>query len=301
MKIHIYTDIEVLFGRACRVWMKVLLAAGHEVEYIDLGMENTSPLPDLGPCDVNLLVAGIYAFSRFNTWGLPSHGKNVLWMFDPLTRNPESAMHGPKSVLFDALASQLDAVIAMDASIESYLHAHHPKLATCRIPYLISEQHIEVPQAESARSADVILLGGKSPHRERAQALFEASAVRAEFLWSGVWGAERDARRRNARISLNIHAESKHTYFDQFRALDTWAAGTVVLTETSAGLAAFGIEPGIHLAMAELEDFPDVCAALLSDVEKRQRMVRASQALLREQFSARRWEKDMLAVLQNLS
>lgn len=281
--------------------MNMLLAAGHEVEYIDLGLENNRPLPDVGPCDVNLLVAGIYAFSRFNTWGLPRHGKNVLWMFDPLTRNPQSAMHGHKSALFDALAPRLDAVIAMDAPIESYLHTHHPGLATCRIPYLIAEQHIDVPQVESARNADVILLGGKSPHREHAQALFDASTVRAEFLWSGVWGAERDARRRNTRISLNIHAESEHTYFDQFRALDTWAAGTVVLTETCTGLAAFGVEPGVHLAMAELEDLPGVCAELLADATQRQRMVTASQALLREQFSVQRWEKDMLAVLQNLS
>ncbi len=29
MKIHVYTDIATLFGHACRVWMDVLLQAGH--------------------------------------------------------------------------------------------------------------------------------------------------------------------------------------------------------------------------------------------------------------------------------
>jgi len=32
VKIHIYTDIANLFGQACRVWMDVVLAAGHKAE-----------------------------------------------------------------------------------------------------------------------------------------------------------------------------------------------------------------------------------------------------------------------------
>lgn len=48
MKVHIYTDIDTLFGRASRVWVDTLL------------------------------VAGIYALPRFAKHGLPRHGKHVL-------------------------------------------------------------------------------------------------------------------------------------------------------------------------------------------------------------------------------
>ena len=37
MKVHVYTDIDTLSGRASRLWMDTLLEAGHEVEFIDMG------------------------------------------------------------------------------------------------------------------------------------------------------------------------------------------------------------------------------------------------------------------------
>jgi len=80
-------------------------------------MGNDEPLPKVGPSDANLLVAGIYATARFKKWGLPGPGKNVLWMFDPLTHQQDAVAHNHKSADFDAIAPQLDAVIAMDTSI----------------------------------------------------------------------------------------------------------------------------------------------------------------------------------------
>ena len=121
MKVHIYTDIDTLFGRACRIWMDVLLSAGHEVETIDLGTSTSAPLPNLGHSDVNLLICGIYAFERFGQHGLPKGDKNILWMLDPLTSDSAANVHNYKAGLFDAFANQLNAVIAMDAPIESYL------------------------------------------------------------------------------------------------------------------------------------------------------------------------------------
>lgn len=300
MRIHIYTDIANLFGQACRVWMNVLVDAGHEVELIDIGMGNDHALPDVGHSDVNLLVTGIYALARFKTWGLPRHGKNIMWMFDPLTRQEEAVMHGFKATAFDAIASGLDAVIAMDASIAGYLQRHHPRLQTMQIPYLVAEKKISVPLPESARVGHVLFMGGKTTRREAAEASFHASGISAEFAWAGVWGAARDDKRRRSRISLNIHADPAHTYLDQFRTLEAWAAGTVVVTETTDGLAPWGIETGVHLAMADLAALPEVCAALLSDAAQRARMTQAAQALLRSQFSPERWQRDMLSAVTQI-
>lgn len=298
MKIHIYTDIANLFGQACRIWMDVLLEAGHDVELVDLGMGNEQPLPEVGPSDVNLLVTGIYALARFKTWGMPRHGKNIMWMFDPLTRQEEAVMHGYKATAFDAIASGLDAVIAMDASIAQYLQRHHPRLLTLQIPYLIPERKINPPLAESERTGHIIFMGGNTVRRAAAEESFKANGTPAEFVWAGVWGPARDEKRRRSRISLNIHADPAHTYFDQFRTLEAWAAGTVVVTETTDGMETWGIVPGIHLAMADLPSLPEVCAELLADAEKRAQMTHAAQNLLRSQFSPDRWRRDMLSALE---
>ena len=300
LKIHIYTDIDTLFGRACRTWMDVLLDSGHEVEYVDLGTDKDSPLPDAGIADVNLLVAGIYAFERFGKHGLP-RGKNLLWMLDPLTRNPEAAVHGYKAKLFDAFAPQLDAVLAMDQPIEDYLHQHYPALAVSQLPYLIAEKHIHTPEPESARTCDVLFMGHVSPPREEAEALFKASDVSAEFVWGGLWGKAREERLRHARISLTIHADTQHTYFDQFRTLEVWAAGTVMVSQTTDGLAAHSIKAGEHLAMADLSHLPALCQSLLNDAAKQQAMTAAAQTLLRQQFSVQRWRKHMLDTVNRIA
>lgn len=301
MKIHIYTDIAGLFGQACRVWMTVLVDAGHETELVDMGMATDKPMPAVGSADVNLIVAGIYAFDRFRAWGLPAQGKNVLWMFDPLTQHRDAAIHAHKSVAFDAIAAQFDAVIAMDASIASYVRSYHPKLATLQIPYLVACTAITTPLAESDRSLDVLFLGGKTARRAAVQEAFNGGHMHSEFVWTGLWGEARDEKRRRSRINLNIHADQAHTYFDQFRTLEAWAAGTVVMTETTDGLEPWGIVPGIHLAMARLTDLPEVCAELLADATKRAQMTGAAQDLLQAQFSPQRWRQDMLSVLENIA
>lgn len=303
LKIHIYTDIDTLFGNASRLWMDVLVEAGHDVEFIDLGTSTDAPLPDVGHCDVNLLIAGIYALPRFAVQGLPRNGKHVLWMFDPLTKNARATVHRYKTDLFDVIAPGLHAVLAMDSSIARYLAQHFPALATCQLPYMVAGKHMRTPLPEAQRNRDIIMLGGDTPRRRDAEQYFvnTAPALKAEFVWSGLWGAARDACRAGARINLNIHADPEHTYFDQFRTFESWAAGTAVVSDIFEGGEDFGIEPGVHLVMADLKDMPLACADLLADVPRRQAMVQASQQLLRERFSPAAWQSRMLAMLENVA
>jgi hypothetical protein len=303
LRIHLYTDIDTLFGRAVRLWMDVLLQAGHEVEFIDLGTSTEAALPDVGPCDINLLIAGIYAFPRFARRGLPRHGKHVLWMFDPLTRNASATVHHYKAELFDAIAPGLHAVMAMDASIERYLAQHFPALSTFRLPYLIADKHLRAPLPEADRTRDIVMLGGDTARRREAESLFRSSPIplKAEFIWSGLWGAARDACRAGSRISLNVHADSELRYFDQFRTFEAWAAGTAVVSDSFEGWEDFGIVPGLHMVMAELEDLPQACAEVLADVPRREAMVRASQALLRERFSPAAWRGRMLEMMESIA
>ncbi len=286
LKIHVYTDIDTLFGRACRLWVDVLLAAGHDVEFIDLGMDTQDPLPDVGLADLNLLVVGIYAFARFGRHGLP-RGKNILWMLDPLTRDPAAAVHGHKAALFDAFAPQL--------------RRHHPAMAVSQLPYLIADKHIRPPQPEAARAGGVVFIGHPSSPREEAEVLFRQQSVPADFVWAGLWGRERERRVQQARIVLAIHADPEHTYFDQFRILEAWAAGTPVACETTGALALHGIHAGEHLAAAELASLPALCRTLQDDVEPREALAAAGQALLRREFSVARWRTQMLAAIDGLA
>jgi hypothetical protein len=303
LKVHLYTDIDTLFGRATRVWMDVLLQAGHEVEFIDLGYSTDAPLPEVGPCDLNLLVAGIYALPRFAKQGLPRHGKHALWMFDPLTRDASATVHRHKADLFDAIAPGLHAVMAMDAPMERYLKQHFPALPGFRLPYLVADKDVRAPLPEAQRTRGIVMLGGDTPRRREAERLFLAGTapLNAEFIWRGLWGAARDACRAGARIGLNVHADNELHYFDQFRSFETWAAGTAVVSDRFEGWEDFGIQPGVHLVMADLKDLPQACAELLADVPRREAMVRASQQLLRERFSPEAWRSRMLAMVDSVA
>jgi len=303
LRIHLYTDIDTLFGRAVRLWMEVLLQAGHEVEFIDMGNSTEAPLPEVGPSDINLLVAGIYALPRFARHGLPRHGRHVLWMFDPLTRNASATVHRHKAELFDAIAPGLHAVMAMDAAMERYLAQYFPSLTSLRLPYLVADKHVRAPLPEADRTRDIVMLGGDTARRREAERLFLAGAnpLKAEFIWSGLWGAARDACRVGARINLNVHADPELRYFDQFRTFEAWAAGTAVVSDSFEGWEDFGIVPGVHMVMAELEDLPRACAELLADVPRREAMVKASQTLLRERFSPTAWQGRMLAMIESMA
>jgi hypothetical protein len=299
--IHIHTDLDSLFGRACRLWMELLLAAGHEVELVNLGTDEDRPPPDLGPCDINLLIVGVYAMRRFGRFGLPRHGKHLLWMFDPLTRDDLATVHRHKTGLFDAIAPRLNAVMAMDAAIEAYVKRHFPALPVFRLPYLIAERFIRPPQPDSARRRDVLMLGGDTPRRREAEAFFLAAGrPPAEFVWTGLWGQARDDCRAESRISLNIHADQRHNYFDQFRAFETWAMGTAVISDPFGDGAEFGLEAGKHLEIALPAAMPAACAALLADNPRRDAMVAAAQTLLRERFTPAVWSDRMLAMIESL-
>ncbi|MDB5967484.1 MAG: hypothetical protein JWQ72_3984, partial [Polaromonas sp.] len=246
----------------------------------------------------------IYAFERFGRQGLPKLGKHILWMFDPLTANPAATMHRHKTELFEAIAPQLHAVLAMDASIGQHVRQRFPELPVFRLPYLIAERLICQPLPEPSRERGIIMLGGDSPHRRQAERVFKAAAgpaAKAEFIWRGMWGKARDGYRAGSRISLNIHADPAHTYFDQFRTFETWAMGTAVVSETCADLEAFGIEPGVHLAMGALPDLPAACEALMADVKRREAMVAAAQALLRARFTVPAWQATMVDILHQVA
>jgi hypothetical protein len=282
--------------------MDTLLDAGHDVEFIDLGTNTDAPLPNVGAADVNLLVAGIYALPRFAKHGLPRHGKHVLWMFDPLTKN-EASVHRHKAGLFDALAPDLHAVMAMDSSIERYVAQHFRRLppSTCPIWWpanTCGRRFLKRSETGASSCWAATRPGGAKP---RSTFSPRRAPLDAEFIWSGMWGAARDACRAGSRISLSIHADAEHTYFDQFRAFETWALGTAVVSDHFEGWESFGIEPGVHMAMAAPEDMPLVCAELLADVPRREAMVQASQQLLRERFSPAAWQGRMLSMIESVA
>jgi hypothetical protein len=211
-------------------------------------------------------------------------------------------VHHPKTLMFDAIAPQLHGVMGMNRAISNYVKRYFPTLAAFELPYLISEKHMRVPLADAARTRQVLMLGSDTPRRRQAEQAFRSSpaSLEADFIWTNLWGLERDNCRAQSRLSLQIHADAQHTYFDQFRAFETWAAGTPVVSDHFEGWEEFGLEPGRHLVTADVRDLPSLCQELLADAPRRDAMAADCQILLRERFSPAAWRDRMVAMAEEI-
>lgn len=298
MKIHLYTDVHSLFGDVAMAWLQVLDGAGHDVEYIDLGIDPALPLPAVGPCDVNLVVGGLLAADRFTRHGMPAHGKTVWCLYDPLTHD-DASPHRSKAAQFEPLIPRLHAVAAMDGHIAGFLKRHHPGVKVLRIPYVLADARIAAPLPDAGKTIDVLFMGQPSARRREVEQHFRKAGVALQFIEGRVWGKARDTMRRASRIILSIQIDATNAYLDQFRAVDGWAAGAVVVAEPSGDLHEHGIVNGVHLMTATPEGMSALCRDLLADAPRREALIRAGQALARERFAVSRWRGEMLAAVES--
>jgi len=318
LRIAIYTCLSPLFGRFCHSWESILGGLGHEVTVIELPMNWKKPLPSQEKADVNLFVGGGSMLWMLMTHGFPGVGKNVVWMFEPVLKRNTLAQIGTKILrrlkaiigmeakdfhygkikVMDEIGHRFDAIIGMNALITSYVQKYLPGIPTIEIPYTIDPKDIISPIPEAERKIDVLQLGRHSPRRKRAEKLFNQKGVEARFIYGGLYNEDRYKVIPQAKISLQIHG-GKPFYFSQHRIFEAWAAGSLVLSEPFSPKLD-GVEAGIHLIVADLENFPDVCTRLLADREKRNEIVNASQALLKSSFVPNKWSDSLIGFLTSV-
>src|SRR5215211_5211024 len=112
MRITIYPCTPALFGRVSESWARELSAIGHEVTLIPTPRDK--PLRAAGAADLNLFIAGVFLLESIARHGFPPMGRNLLWMFDPLTDDPAAVDHVAKAAVFERIAHGLHGVIGMN-------------------------------------------------------------------------------------------------------------------------------------------------------------------------------------------
>jgi glycosyltransferase involved in cell wall biosynthesis len=138
---------------------------------------------------------------------------------------------------------------------------------------------------EGARDVDVVVLGSGLDWRSRRstatmRTLDELGTART-ITANGVWGLERDALLRRARVVLDVHRIPGN--FTGLRLLLALAAGAVLVTEPMDEPHPF--MPGLHYVEAPLVQLALAVRELLEDEPRRRRLADAGQALLREELT----------------
>lgn len=293
-KISVYVDAPALFGRMAYYWVELLRSSGHLVNAYAVQINfNPPPLQQSPKSDINIYIAGIFSLTALKKHGFPNKGKNVLWMFEPLTDDPEAEAHRHKAELFNESARGFDVVLGMNSSIVDYVRTRYPDIATEVVPYTLGRNELRQPLSDTARTIDVLHLGRESDRRVALEQRFKAEGIPARFIWNGVYDGSHYDIVAGARVSVNTFRDSLQ-YFNQHRIFEAWAMGSVVVTEPSSDIAQYGAEDGRHLILAEYSDIPRACQAIVEDHKKRAEIQAAAQSLLREKFVAHNWIKQFM-------
>lgn len=187
MKIAIYVADPRCRGRVCCSWMITLRALGHDVLYFKMGWGDERPLLVVEDVDINLIIAGISILRRIQKQGFPSQGKNILWMFDPLTDDAFSMEQRKRLKSFDRLADELDAFIGMNEQIICYAKQNFRHVPAFHIPYNFLSDVIINPLPDCERQIDVLYLAHSSLRRESATAMLHESGLPMYFVHDGLW------------------------------------------------------------------------------------------------------------------
>jgi hypothetical protein len=208
-------------------------------------------------------------------------------MFDPLTRD-EATVHRHKAGLFDAIAPGLHAVMAMDASIERYLRSISRRLpfSGCPTWWRANTCAHRFPKRKEAAASSCWAATRRGGAKPRNTFLAGRAPECRVHLERPVGRGARCLPRRRAHQPERSCRCRAH-YFDQFRAFETWAAGTAVVSDISKAGKISASSPACTWPWPISRTCRWACAELLADVPRREAMVRASQQLLRERFLRR--------------
>lgn len=297
-EISIYIDAPALFGRMAYHWAERLSNIGHKVNTYNVEINfKPPPLKQFSNSDINLYIAGIFTLIALKQHGFPNKGKNVLWMFDPLTDDPKAKNHLYKAELFKASAAGFDVVIGMNSFITDYVRTYYPNITTEVVPYILGENELRRPLPDAERTTNILHLGRLSERRVALGNHFKSEGIRALFIWDGVYDGSHYERVSRAKVSINTFRDGLQ-YFNQHRIFEAWAMGSVVVTEPSKDMSQYGVEDGKHLILADLKDIPKACQAILNDQTKRKEIQAAAQSLLLENFVSDKWIKTFLNAIK---
>ncbi|UCE49746.1 MAG: glycosyltransferase family 1 protein [Phycisphaerales bacterium] len=293
MRIAIYTTCASLFGRLCQAWKNELESSGDEVHYISLPRGYKDPLPQPPGIDVNLYMGGVSMFWPLVESGFPPRGRHVLWLFEPLKDKDRP----DKAKLFASTKDCFDAIISMNTENKDVIQEYLPQTPSVVIPTTVHKSQIQTPRNDQDRNIDVLQLGHGSKRRKLAEQLFASAGVQASFVYGGYYNSSKYDLMAGARISLQIHRYAD-AYFSHHRIIEAISVGSVIVTEPSPDMHEYGFEDKKHLVVAELDEMPNTCRALLKSKRKRNELIKNAQDLLRNRFTTTYWQNEMNSVLE---
>lgn len=141
------------------------------------------------------------------------------------------------------------------------------------------------------RDIDLLVLGTSSTQVPTRRARITAAtlaalpaSIRPVIVEGGVYGSERHALLRRARVILNVHRAPGN--FTGIRTVLAGAAGAVLVSEVVGMPQPF--EPGVHYLEAPPDRLAGTVAEVLDDTSRRLAVGRAAQAFLVEDLTMRR-------------
>ncbi|MBI4911937.1 MAG: glycosyltransferase family 1 protein [Acidobacteria bacterium] len=299
MRILLHSTFRALYQRLAEAWVEQFEKAGHEAAWQDLCVDPSGNVWAPPGAQLHLYLGGLSMLQALAAAPSLPPGRQVLWLFEPLTHPEEPGLHGDKTRLLHTVAPRFHGFLAMDLAVAVHLRRHFPSIPVAEQPYVIAGRHLREPLADGAREIDVLMLGRSSPRRLESEAHFRAAGLDARFVWGGFYGEARYDLWARSRINLNVHRELP-AHFDRVRSFEAWAAGCPVVAEDSPDLPASGVVEGLHLVAGPLEELPARCAGLLGDLQARQRLARSGQALLREAYLPEHWRGPLVSFLSSL-
>lgn len=134
-----------------------------------------------------------------------------------------------------------------------------PLLGFAHAPYLATEQ----PQPLHQRPIDLLFYGSLNERRRALIASIEAAGTAVTVLPTGIYGPERDAFVRQAKLILNLHFYASNR-FEQVRAFQALSCGTPLLSERTPN----NTPPAAYadsVFWATADELPAVARRLLCD------------------------------------
>lgn len=296
--VAVYTAHEQVFGRMTLGVVNALRFSGFPCIYASTPLGQTQSVKFV-EADIHIFVLG-HSLSRLLLMtGMPSTGRRVAWVMEPLSKEPEAAVHRIK---YEPIAKCLhlsDYAFCMHERICESVKAIRPDLPCSLLPAMLPESVITGVRPDYLRVLDTLCIQSITERRTRLCSWLEAHGLpmlRCEALFHPMLY---DALAR-ARLCLNIHPDG-YRHFAQCRFMDAWASGTAVLSEPFDDAERYGLVDGQNVVFAEVPDMPAVGRQLLSNPEQLHKIAVDGQTLLRERYTVEANIGALAAVLEGMA
>jgi hypothetical protein len=291
--------VDFIFGYTASAWSEYFKKMGHEVTCVNVSFygEDHDQYQQNAVVDVNFIIGCPILFQIIAQCGYPTSGRNILWVLDPLTH--QSSFHADKVQSLEAMENRFDAIACMDSQIKAYFQNHCSAIPLIEMPYVLDEKRILEPMPENQKLIDILMLGRRTPRRDRVVESLHAAGLNVNYMHHSCWGSKRQRALRNTKLCLQVSMD-EHIYFDQYRIFEAYAHGAMVIGHEMPDMKKYGFYNGKNIVTCDVEDIPQHCIKLLEDDHCRMQIIESTQNLIRQNYTVEKLGADMLALFKKI-